>query len=129
MGNPLDRLEKLHSRLRCVANGKTEINAVRAQRNGAVRVTPSGKKAGARTCGRDAGGKPQAAEISSIERGSKQTKLPDDVEVSVFVLFNQEDAKTPNLVTRRNGRVGSATVTLSQLASSMPTIGPVDRAG
>jgi hypothetical protein len=38
MANPLDKMEKLHSRLRCVANGKTETNAVRAQQNGAMRT-------------------------------------------------------------------------------------------
>ena len=54
--------------------------------------------------------------IEKIERGSKQTKLSDDVEVNVFVLLNSETAKTPRLVTRRNGRVGSATVTLAELA-------------
>jgi subtilisin family serine protease len=53
--------------------------------------------------------------IENIVRGSKQTKLPNDVEVNVFVLLNKEDAKTPKLVTRRNGRVGSATVTVAQL--------------
>ena len=39
MGEALDKLTKLDGRLRCVANGKTEVNAVRAQQNGAVRLT------------------------------------------------------------------------------------------
>ena len=43
MAKPLDQMEKLHSRLRCVANGNTEINAVRAQQNGAVRVTSASR--------------------------------------------------------------------------------------
>jgi subtilisin family serine protease len=119
MANPLDKLHKLDSRLRCVANGKTDVNAVRAQQNGAVRVTaaaqskpvPALAAVTAEVCARQ-----QPAAIEKIKRGSKQTKLPDDIEVNVFVLFDDATAKTPKLVTRRNGRVGAATVTLSELA-------------
>ena len=118
MANPLDKMEKLDSRLRCVANGKTEINAVRAQQNGAVRVTPAAQKVPvpqlravtAEECVRR---EPEV--VKKIKRGSKQAALPDDVEVNVFVLLNRESAETPKLVTRRNGRVGVATVTLAQL--------------
>lgn len=119
MPNPLDKMRKLDSRLRCVANGKTEINAVRAQQNGAVRVTPSAQRKPVPALSAvtaDVCAMQQQEVIEKIERGSKQTKLSDDVEVNVFVLLNSETAKTPRLVTRRNGRVGSATVTLAELA-------------
>ncbi len=39
MSSALDKLNKLNSRLRCVANGKTDVNSIRAEMNGAVRVT------------------------------------------------------------------------------------------
>ena len=45
MGEALDKLTKLDGRLRCVANGKTEVNAVRAQQNGAVRLKESAPQA------------------------------------------------------------------------------------
>jgi subtilisin family serine protease len=119
MANPLDKLEKLHSRLRCVANGKTEINAVRAQQNGAVRVSAAAQTKQVpdlvAVTPEDSLRLQQPDVIKKIRRGSKQKELPNDVEVNVFVLFNREDAKTPELVTRRNGRVGSATVTVAQL--------------
>ena len=118
MANPLDKMEKLHSRLRCVANGKPEINAVRAQQNGAVRVSAAESRKQVpdlvAVTPKDSV-RMQPNVLESIVRGSKQTNLSDDVEVNVFVLFNREDAKTPKLVTRRNGRVGSATVTVAQL--------------
>src|SRR4051812_11996634 len=120
MDRPLDKLTKLHSRLRCVANGKTDVNAVRARQNGAVRLKPAADRAvepelaaaavepGLKSLGRD---------IRHARKGARQTTLPDDVEVNVFVLFNRLDAPTPPLVTRRNGRVGVATATLAQLAT------------
>lgn len=116
MGEPLDRLTKLDNRLRCVANGNADVNRVRAEKNGAVRVRASAREPalpdpaeggpGLKTLGRS---------MRSITRGPKQKHLPDDVEVAVFVLFNRLDAPTPKLVTRRNGRVGVATVKLSEL--------------
>jgi hypothetical protein len=45
MTGPLDRLTKLDSRLRCVANGATEVNAIRAEQNGAVRLKPGSRQA------------------------------------------------------------------------------------
>jgi hypothetical protein len=118
MTSPLDNLGKLNSRLRCVADGDRYVNAVRAQQDGAVQVSTEAQ--------RDPVPELQAvnAELSvrkdpellkAIEKGAKQTELSDDVTVKEFVLFNRENEKTPNLVTRRNGRVGSATVKLSQL--------------
>ncbi|MHC2733388.1 hypothetical protein ACVIEO_006965 [Rhizobium leguminosarum] len=44
MANPLDRMRKLNSRLRCVANGDSNVNAVRAQQNGAVRLKPAARR-------------------------------------------------------------------------------------
>jgi len=119
MANPLDKLEKLHSRLRCVANGKPEINAVRAQRNGAVRVTQAAQQKGVPELAAVTPAesiKQNSELIGKIKRGSKQTQLSSDVQLNVFVLFNRESAKTPKLVTRRSGRIGSATVTVSELA-------------
>jgi subtilisin family serine protease len=119
MSNPLDKLQKLDSRLRCVANGKTEINAVRAQQNGAVRVARKAREKSVPTLAAvtaDVCALQKAKDVSKIKRGSKQTKLSDEIEVNVFLLLNSETTKTPKLVARRNGRVGSATVTLSQLA-------------
>ncbi len=118
MAGPLDRLTKLDGRLRCVANGKTEINAVRAQQNGAVALKP---RAAAATpvetlADSEQGLKSLGASLRAIKKGSKQTELPSDVEVNVFLLFDRLDAPTPSVVTRRNGRVGIATVTLAQLA-------------
>ena len=118
MANPLDKMEKLHSRLRCVANGKTEINAVRAQQNGAVRVSPAAQRKRVPDLAAvtpEESLRKQPDVIQGIVRGTKQTKLPDDVDLNVFVLLNREDAKTPKLVTRRIGRVCSATVTVAQL--------------
>lgn len=118
MANPLDQMRKLHSRLRCVANGDSEVNAVRAQQNGAVRLKPAAQKLrvpdiiGMTT---DDSIKQMKSAIRNIGRGPKQKSLPQDVEVSVFVLFNRESAKTPDLVTRRSGRVGSAVVTIADL--------------
>lgn len=118
MGKPLDGLTKLHSRLRCVANGKTEINTVRAQQNGAVRVkartrrmdVPELEKVTAQQSVRAS-----STQLRKIRRGAKQTELSDDIEVNVFVLLKRQSAKTPRLVTRRNGRVGTTTVTVKNL--------------
>ncbi|MGZ8999156.1 MAG: hypothetical protein ACXW2T_09905, partial [Allosphingosinicella sp.] len=117
MPNPLEGLTKLHSRLRCVANGKTDVNAIRAQQNGAVRVTsvssvpvPNLRKVtlaqGLKSLGRD---------VRRAKLGAHQKRLSNDVEVSVFILFNRDSATTPNLVTRRSGRIGTATVPVSRL--------------
>ena len=118
MANPLDKLLKLDGRLRCVANGRSEINAVRAQQNGAVRLKPAAPMVEvpdivAMTLKESV--KLEQTVIEKIKRGDKQTELSNDVEVNVFVLLNRESDKTPALVTRRNGRVGSATVTPAQL--------------
>ena len=117
MGEALDKLTKLDGRLRCVANGKTEVNAVRAQQNGAVRLTESAPQAvQAEAAVLDgAGRKTLGLALTDIERGKSQGRLSADVEVNVFVLFNRLDSPTPPQVTRRNGRVGLATVTLAEL--------------
>ena len=117
MGEALDKLTKLDGRLRCVANGKTEVNAVRAQQNGAVRLTESAPQAvQAEAAVLDgAGRKTLGLALTDIERGKSQGRLSADVEVNVFVVFNRLDSPTPPQVTRRNGRVGLATVTLAEL--------------
>jgi subtilisin family serine protease len=118
MASPLDQMPKLHSRLRCVANGDTKVNAVRAQQNGAVRLRPAAQKLEVpdiATMTLDDSIKEKPKDIGKVRRGPKQKTLPRDVEVNVFVLFNRESAKTPGLVTRRSGRVGSATVTIAEL--------------
>ncbi|WP_313903468.1 hypothetical protein [Rhizobium leguminosarum] len=118
MANPLDRMRKLNSRLRCVANGDSNVNAVRAQQNGAVRLKPAAQKLKVPdivSLTTDDSVKQLKREIDAIARGPKQKDLPNDVEVSVFVLLNRESAKSPDLVTRRNGRVGTATVSIADL--------------
>ncbi|MCP4384603.1 MAG: peptidase S8 and S53 subtilisin kexin sedolisin, partial [Hyphomicrobiales bacterium] len=118
MDKPLDHLTKLHSRLRCVANGDTKVNAVRAQQNGAVRVkadagpqaVPSLDDVTLETTVRTDG-----TRMRGIKRRRRQRALSDDVEVNVFVLLDRESAETPDLVVRRNGRVGAATVAVRQL--------------
>jgi len=118
MAGPLDRLTKLDSRLRCVANGATEVNAVRAEQNGAVRLKPRSRQAMASSLAIPVDGeslKSLGRTLRAVKRGKSQTSLPTDVEVSVFVLFNQIDALTPPIVSRRNGRVGVATATLAEL--------------
>lgn len=117
MKSPLDRLRKLHSRLRCVANGGTEVNALRAQRNGAVRVKRA-RSADAQSMdaiARQRGLKTQGHDLRHARTGPKQTRLTDEVEVSVFVLFNRDNTETPPLVTRRSGRIGTATATIAEL--------------
>lgn len=119
MANPLDGMRKLHSRLRCVANGKADVNAVRAQRNGAVRVTSADKRAMAPALAAvtlTESVKEDPGAIRKIKRGTTQKALRDDVELNVFIMFNRDSAKTPSFVTRRSGRIGSATVTSTQLA-------------
>lgn len=119
MRGPLDRLTKLDSRLRCVANGETDVNAVRAQQNGAVRLKPRAQAAFAREASLPPAGespKSLGEPIRFLKRGPRQQSLPDDVEVNVFLLFNRIDAPSPPIVTRRNGRIGVATATLAQLA-------------
>ena len=118
MARPLDKLTKLHSRLRCVANGKTDVNGVRARQNGAVRLnadamsrqapapSPLAASLGPKT-------RERIARRAKIQ--SKQTALPDDVEVNVFVLFNRDAGATPGIVKRRNGRIGTATATIADL--------------
>ncbi|MGR9249455.1 S8 family serine peptidase [Rhizobium leguminosarum] len=118
MANPLDRMRKLNSRLRCVANGDSNVNAVRAQQNGAVRLKPAAQKLEVPdivSLTTDDSIKQLKREINAIVRGPKQKDLPKDVEVSVFVLLNRESAKSPDLVTRRNGRVGTAIVSIADL--------------
>jgi len=117
MANPLDNLPKLQSRLRCVANGDSKVNAVRAQQNGAVRMKPSAPKVVVPdivTMTADESVKDSKA-IGKIKRRPKQKTLPNDVELNVFVLFDRESAKTSRLVTRRSGRIGAATVTIAEL--------------
>ena len=119
MANPLDTMRKLHSRLRCVANGKSDVNAVRAQRNGAVRVTSAVKQAAAPELAavtRQESLKDDLGTIRRIKRGTKQKKLSTDVELNVFVLFNRDSANVPAFVKRRSGRIGSATITPAQFA-------------
>ncbi|GAA3102958.1 hypothetical protein GCM10010520_55100 [Rhizobium viscosum] len=118
MVNPLDRMRKLNSRLRCVANGDSSVNAVRAQQNGAVRLKPAAQKLAVPDLANlTAGDSVKASKhiIDRISRGPKQVELAKDVEVNVFVLLNRESAKTPAMVTRRNGRVGTATIRVSDL--------------
>lgn len=116
MAGPLDKLKKLDARLRCVANGKSDVNAVRARQNGAVRVRQRAATVPPVALPLvDGGLKSQRRSVRGIKRGKKQTELSGDVEVNVFVLFNRLDAPTPSVVTRRNGRVGVATVTLAEL--------------
>ena len=118
MAGPLDRLTKLESRLRCVANGATAVNAVRAQQNGAVRLKPRARKAAEAEVSVPHGGeslKSLGRPLRAIKRGPKLQTLASDVEVSVFVLFNRIDAPSPAIVTRRNGRIGVATATLAEL--------------
>lgn len=118
MAGPLDRLTKLHSRLRCVANGATGVNASRAQQNGAVRVERTPRRAQVAAIGHTAaqpGLKSQGLAVHGQKRGGKLKKLSSDVQVNVFVLFDRDNADTPPLVTRRNGRIGTATATLDQL--------------
>ena len=118
MAGPLDRLTKLDSRLRCVANGDTDVNAIRAEQSGAVRLKPRARQAQAPTSALPSGGesaKSLGKSLRAAKRGAQQSALPGDVEVSVFVLFNKIDAPTPAIVSRRNGRVGVAIVTLAQL--------------
>jgi hypothetical protein len=116
MAGPLDKLTKLDGRLRCVANGRTEVNSVRAQQNGAVRIRPD-SKAAARVPPElaEAGPKSLGLSLRGFARGKSQDRLPSDVEVNVFVLFNRLDDEIPKAVSRRNGRVGVATVTLAGL--------------
>ncbi|MGH7949532.1 MAG: S8 family serine peptidase [Candidatus Binataceae bacterium] len=101
-----------------MANGDTQVNAVRAEQNGAVRVKPRARRQQAPAEALPTTGetlKSRGLSFSAAKRGPTQVALPDDVEVSVFVLFNKIDAPTPAIVTRRNGRVGVATATLSEL--------------
>lgn len=116
MGGPLDRLTKLDGRLRCVANGRTEVNSIRAELSGAVRLTDSVRAhdPSLLSVSRDQKSLDQAKR--GARRGPKQTALPANVEVNVFVLFNRLGAPSPSIITRRNGRVGIATATLAQLA-------------
>jgi subtilisin family serine protease len=118
MAGPLDRLTKLNGRLRCVANGATEVNAIRARQNGAVRLKPRSHDAMASSLTIPSDGesaKSRGEPVRTAKRGPRQKSLPTDVEVSVFVLFNRIDAPTPAIVSRRNGRVGVATATLAEL--------------
>ncbi|RYE57668.1 MAG: peptidase S8 and S53 subtilisin kexin sedolisin, partial [Rhizobiaceae bacterium] len=131
MAGPLDRLTKLDSRLRCVANGATEVNAIRAEQNGAVRLKPGAYQAMASSSAIPSGGdslKSLGRSLRAAKKGNSQTRLPTDVEVSVFVLLNQIDAPTPALVSRRNGRVGVATATLAELETlnDNPTIQSIE---
>lgn len=118
MAGPLDNLTKLDGRLRCVANGRTEVNAVRAQQNGAVRLIPKKHDLLYTTLALPASGetiKSFGGALDAVKRGAQQTALANDVEVSVFVLFNRMEAPNPPYIVRRNGRVGVAIVPLSQL--------------
>ncbi|HEX8573672.1 MAG TPA: S8 family serine peptidase [Allosphingosinicella sp.] len=117
MASPVDSLIKLHSRLRCVANGRTDVNALRAQRNGAVRVAsaPRPNLPTMDEVARRLPGEPEAGDVPAAKEPPYQKRLSKDVEVNVFVLFNRDNVRTPKLVTRRNGRIGTATATLAQL--------------
>lgn len=120
MPGPLDKLTKLDGRLRCVANGSTHVNAVRAQQNGAVRLTPRARakydrEEGIAPAGESA--RSLGSSIAKLKKGPKQQALAKDVEVNVFVLFNRIDAPSPAIVSRRNGRVGVATATLAALSN------------
>ena len=98
MPNPLDLMAKLDSRLRCVANGNADVNAVRAQQNGAVRLRRSAQRLAVPdvlylTASDSI--KHMSSALEEITRGPQQTSLPEDVEVNVFVLLNRENAATP----------------------------------
>lgn len=126
MPNPLDKMTKLHSRLRCVANGKTEVNAVRAEQNGAVAVTAAVAKTRYQSGGSvgpglksltEFGVRGTKAQLRGIRKSTSQQSMPDDVMVNVFVMLNAGTAKTPPGVRRRRGRIGIAELKLSQLAT------------
>lgn len=117
MATLLDRMTKLHSRLRCVANGKTDVNAVRAQQNGAVRVAKTNVAPPvASSSGEVATTRAQRQRrLRGTRIRSKQKALASDVEVNVFVLLSREDTSGKELLSRRSGRVGTATTTLAGL--------------
>ena len=113
MGEELDKLVKLQSRLRNVANGVSEVNRVRAGMCGAVKV---GAKLEPSRVFETVAPASARETVKTSDRG-KQTKLAPDIEVSVLVLLESSNAPAPKVVQNRLGRIGTAVLPMSQLPS------------
>lgn len=118
MGTVIDRLTKLQSRLRNVTNGNSEVNFMRAALNGAVKVSRAKPDDITRLETVVAQVAPateprKGPAVKAADRG-KQSKLSDDIDVSVFVLTN--GMKVPDRVGKTVGRIGTAILRMSELS-------------
>lgn len=117
MGGDLDKLFKLQSRLRNVANANADVNFTRAAISGSVKLR-SDREADFRSL--EAAAPEVTMAASPRERGSvriadrgKQTALSENINVSVFVLTDGIDL--PPQVSETTGRIGTAIVPISEL--------------
>lgn len=117
---PIQR-DKLHSRLRVIANGNSEVNAIRAEHIGGLRVRT--RKAlrsleleqKRSPCDRARGMKEAPSAVRRAGKG-KQTTLPKDIEANVFVTLNSEDSRPRELARApKRGRILTARIPLDQL--------------
>lgn len=117
---------KIQSRLQCVANGDSLVNTIRAGRTGAVRQRAENFLMESQTA--DIALSDESTTLfgdvfSGTKRRKSIQKFAEDIEVNVFVLFDREAPhfqadeaeKVHRLITRRRGRVGTATVKLADL--------------
>lgn len=115
MSQPLNRLTNLGSKLRCIANGDEEVNGNRSRLNGAVRELPEKKFRAFRQIDMATTFTARLAPSEKPKRGPRQKKLASNVEVNVFILFDDENATLPASVQRRSGRIGLTSIRLSDL--------------
>jgi subtilisin family serine protease len=108
---------KLHPKLRMIANGSSEVNAVRAEQCAAIRVTsPALLRRVARRRDTDHAAATKRAFKELPPRG-RLTAIPDSIEASVFIQLSDTAAGSPALTGElaRRGNIVSARVPLDQL--------------
>ena len=108
-------LEKLQSRLRVVANGKAEVNAIRAEHLGCLRVN-DWSDVKAVTIGQLRSEESTGALAQDAPLVTTMDRPPSSIDANVFVTMTDPDSPTPTLgQTGQCGQYRTATVRLSDL--------------
>lgn len=108
--------QKIHPKLRMIANGNSEVNAVRAERSSVISCTPNLAKKFPFKLGIEVAPVARKEVPRTVTRGSLST-LPRDVLANVFIHL-LPDAERPQALpgqTARKANLVTATVPLKQL--------------
>jgi subtilisin family serine protease len=117
-----DELRKVQPKLRMIANGSSTVNALRAERSSCVAVTSKAPTPSGRRVAGDSAIPISARQLRPSETRGKQRKLPDDIEVNVFIQStdqNDSGRRQRSKVPKGRAKHGlvTATVKLSELTA------------